>query len=159
MERYGTFRPTPFDHAGAFLPDRADWYLAPVSRTRDSGPIADTNFDAALEALGGESDTVEVHHFGHWGPGWFELILIDPADEERVAIGEELERSLADYPVLDDDAYSEREFEEACDAWANTSRRDRIRILARHHCSIFAARRDDIPQGLPYFDDFYSPND
>jgi hypothetical protein len=58
-----------------------------------------------------------VHRFGHWGPGWFEIILIDPRDSDRVAVGEDIERSLSDYPALDDEDLSRREHEDFQEAW------------------------------------------
>ena len=109
MQTYSQFQPTGFDHKGAFLPDQQDWLVVPVSQTRDSGPLAQSNFAIALEMLGGKSETVEVHRFGHWGPGWFEIILVNPDDKERVKIANEIEASLENYPVLSDEDYSRRE--------------------------------------------------
>lgn len=69
MRTYSSHRPTTFD-SHIELEDREDWFLAPVSLTRDSGPLEESNFAVVLADLGGESDDVEVHRFGHWGPGW-----------------------------------------------------------------------------------------
>ena len=82
------------------------WRPCPV--LRDSGVLTESNVACALTALGGESDTVQVHRFGHWGPGWFEIILIDPSDEVRVREAEAIEAALADYPVLDDEDWTVR---------------------------------------------------
>jgi hypothetical protein len=155
-QRYGKFSPTGFDSEGAFLPDRQEWLVAPVSRNRDSGSISHSNFDAAIKILDGESDTVEVHRFGHWGPGWFEIILVNPEDEVVMEKLGGIITSLENYPLLDEDDCSNREFEEACEAWGNTSIKERIVILDRHNLSIFAARREEIPQGLPHYEDFYT---
>lgn len=120
MQRYRDFAPTSFDPKGSFLhgqdeehPDRGDWFVVPVSRNRDSEILEESNFDAALKILGGESATVEVHRFGHWGPGWFEIILVHPDREKDV---QEIQDGLEDYPVLDEDGYSEREHEENLEA-------------------------------------------
>lgn len=129
MQRYSAHQPTAFDPSGAFLPERQDWLVAPVSQTRDSGPLAQSNFATFLEALEGESDTVEVHRFGHWGPGWYEIILIDPSDLERVAAAERMEEALADYPVLDDEDFSRREYEEYERAWDSYGYRDFLHCL------------------------------
>lgn len=116
MTKYAEFAPTGFDHKGAFLREQQDWLVALVTQTRDSGPLDQSNFASFLAALGGESDTVEVHRFGHWGPGWFEIILIDP-QSPQVKIAEELEASLENYPVLDEQDFSKREHEEYCESW------------------------------------------
>jgi hypothetical protein len=76
--------------------------------------LDESNFAAALRILGGESDTCEVHRFGHWGPGWYEIIIVSP---ERLGGLEELESTLEDHCVLDDMDLSEREHEDYMLAW------------------------------------------
>jgi hypothetical protein len=132
MITYSEFRPTPFDTFGSFLPDLQSWFVAPVSRNRDSGPLDESNFSVALKMLGGESDTVEVQRFGHWGPGWFEIILVAP-NSTAFKEAESMEASLADYPVLDDMDYSEREQEAANQTWKQCYRdKERIAYIRKH---------------------------
>ena len=156
MKTYRTFRPTSFDTAG-LAADRhgiGEFLVLPISHTRDSGTIDRSNFRVALRELGGESDTVQVHRFGHWGPGWYEVILIDPSDDKAVAVAEELESSLADYPLLDESDHSELEFEETAEYWQRASVRDRVDAISHANVnapdewriSVFAARRDEIPE-------------
>lgn len=101
--------------------DRNNWFLAPVGRNRDSGPFDESNFESALEILGGESDTVEVHRFGHWACGFYEIILVHPSREKEV---EDLESSLESYPVLDDKDLSRREYEAMQEDWDSWAVRD-----------------------------------
>lgn len=115
LQTYADFRPTQFD-SHIELDGREDWLVAPVSRTRDSGCLDESNFAVALQSLGGESETVEVHRFGHWGPGWFEIVLVHPSREKEVR---DMVAALADYPVLSDEDFSERETEEANRVWAD----------------------------------------
>lgn len=151
MERYADWSPTPFDHAGAFLPDRQDWLVVPVIKTRDSGPLACSNFECAWSRIEDASVlddalSCESHSFGHWGPGWFEVILVRPGSHCATE-GERIEAELADYPVLDEDDYSARELEAAESFWSSLSVRERFRIIRERGrgVSIFAARRDSIP--------------
>lgn len=156
MQTYKTFRPTPFDAAGigSFGHGIGEWLVAPVSQTRDSGTLDRSNFRSFLRALGGESDTVQVHRFGHWGPGWFELILIDPADVKAVEMAEEIESALADYPLVDEDDHSALESEETYAYWQRMSVADRVHEIGRANVnasdsariSVFAARRDEMPE-------------
>lgn len=118
MERYGDFSPTQFDRH-IELDEREDWLVLPVSQTRDSGCLAQSNFDTALEIMGGESDNVEVHRFGHWGPGWFEIIIFNPAVPDLLEKAEDIERCLENYPVLNDEDLSLREQEDARESWDN----------------------------------------
>lgn len=135
MKTYGQWAPTGFDTRGAFLPEQQDWLVAPVCQTRDSGPLDKSNFQAMLELLGGESETVQVHRFGHWGPGWFEIILIDPKDTAAVKTADDAEASLMDYPALDDEAYSKLEYEEYLESWDYWGRRDYTKELWKALCA------------------------
>ncbi len=146
MQTYKQFRPTGFDVAGlnAGMLGIGDFLVAPVSRNRDSDVRTESNWHAALDALGGESDTVQVHRFGHWACGWFELILIDPAAADKVAIAADLERRLADYPILDEFDCAKREWDKAAEWWSTCGLRERIRVLAKYRISCFAAREDDL---------------
>ncbi len=146
MKQYREFQPTQFDRKGAFLQDQGEWLVVPVSQTRDSGCLEQSNFSVALEMLGGESEVVEVHRFGHWGPGWFEIIIIDPAAQDKVKIAGEIESALEDYPVLSDGYYSDLEFNTACEVWKNMSIRDRIDVCNRFNISFLKSRHDEIPE-------------
>ena len=139
METYSKFRPTAMDPAGLALDDQQDWLVLPVFRNRDSEPLNESNFDTALKIMGGESDTVQVHRFGHWACGWFEIIIIHPS---LAAEGEKIEEALDDYPVLDDDDLSRRELEAAEKMWAWMNLKERIEVCKRAGVSILAARRD-----------------
>ena len=48
---------------------------------------------------------------------------------------------LADYPVLDEEDWSRREFEAQCETWENAGLQGRIDYCRRAGISIFAARR------------------
>lgn len=140
MQTYSEFRPTALDCRGLALDNQQDWVVLPVGRNRDSNALDESNFYTALEIMGGESETVEVHRFGHWACGWFEIIIAHPSLAAEV---EKMEDALADYPVLDDDDLSEREWEAACETWGFMSLRDRIDLCKRAWVSILAARRDE----------------
>jgi hypothetical protein len=155
MERYREFRPTGFDPAGLGGERHgiSDFEVL-YSQTRDSDYLTQSNFAVALAQLGGESDSVQVHRFGHWACGWFELILVDPKDEDKYREAEEIEGSLSEYPILDEDDYSQRIDVAAGECWERESVAERVRIIQRYgqhygeHVSVFAARRDELPCGL-----------
>lgn len=131
---YAEFRPTAFDHhinIDDAEESREHWYVAPASQTRDSGALNRVNFAAAVKLLGGESETVEVHRFGHWGPGWFEILLVNPADETAVKALQELTDRLENYPVLDEEELSSVEYDEAVSGWHNWGADDTARAVAR----------------------------
>ena len=138
LQRYSEYAPTGFDRAGSFLDDRQRWYVGP-GRNRDSDQLTESNFATALALLGGESDTVEVHRFGHWACGWLEVIIAHPRRGDAL---QDIAARLADYPVLDEDDYSRREFEDACEAWDRMGTGDRMDLCSKAGVSVFAARRE-----------------
>lgn len=66
------------DDFGGTLTTYGDWFVAPISQTRDSEDYEAQLFEEKLEELGGESDTVAVLRFGHWACGWLDIIVLDP---------------------------------------------------------------------------------
>ncbi len=151
MKTYSEYRPTAHDTQGLGLEDRQQWLVVPVSRTRDSEPCEESNFAAALKLLGGESATVEVHRFGHWGPGWYEIILVQP-QTSAWCVAQSIEKRLESYSILDEDDLSEREYNAAAELWEQASVSERLGYIKRcgadPRVSVFAARRDELPQGL-----------
>lgn len=103
-------------------PDHTGYYVGP-GQNRDSDALSRSNFRVALERLGGESICecegddcacpVQVIRDSHWAVGWIEYILVHESAADKVAILEEIENSLADYPVLDEDDFSQEEEDEA----------------------------------------------
>jgi len=143
MQTYREYRPTGFDLKGLALPDRQDWIVLPCGRNRDSGTLDESNFRTVLASLEGESETCEVHRFGHWACGWFEIIILAP---ERETDAEEIDGTLADYPVFNEHDYSELQYETAADCWARMCTSDRVYACQRFRVSPFAARRDELPE-------------
>lgn len=147
--RYKQHTPTPEDsHLPIRCDDddsREDWYVAPTSRTRDTGMLEDSNFESFLAALGGEGEYVEVHRFGHWGPGWYEILLVSPkAPEATLKCMVDMTNALANYPVVDDEDYSARREAECERVWNAASIKDRWHYLRRYASKLpyVAARHD-----------------
>jgi len=101
-------------------------YFVLLSRTRDSGLVEESNFQSALKMLNGESDTVKIIRASHWAVGWIEMILIHESDKESVDKGNEIEKSLESYPILDEDVFGEMVTEK------ETEMHDQIKYDAEH---------------------------
>lgn len=101
-----------------------DWYGV-VGRSRDSSCVEESNFQVALEQLGGEGENVRVERYGHWAVGWIEEIYVRPGSPQH-QIAEEIEESLESYPVLDDEDLAERETELADQIWGEMSAQERL---------------------------------
>jgi hypothetical protein len=82
----------------------------------------------------------------HWAVGWVEYLMIradaPQAIRDKVqAIADQLEN----YPIYDEDHYSELEWNEACEYWERCSVADRVDLLRDTGVSVFAARRAEFP--------------
>jgi hypothetical protein len=104
------------------------WYRF-FGRNRDSGPLELSNFDAALSAIGGESDGVVVTHCTHALCGWVEVIMIKADAHELLERADAIVERYHDYPVLDEPDYTEREHLQCQDFWNGSDPRSRIYIL------------------------------
>jgi len=147
MTRYKDYAPTPMDPAGLNLPDRQDWIVAPCSITRDSEALSRSNWEVMcrglLELDPGHNDH-EIHRFGHWGPGWFEIVLVRPNTPASRNATEAM-CSLSDYPILDEMHFSELEWNEASNYWESLNIADRVELCQRFDINALQARHDYIP--------------
>lgn len=142
------------DSYGGFSPD-GDYLI--VSRTRDGDILSESNWAVACESLKAEAYDGGREHFherpnayhwraGHWACGWIEYLCVrHDAPNSVLQEAGEIVCSLASYPVLSDDDFSEREWNAACDLWERSSVADRVHYLQRAGLCVFAARRDTLP--------------
>lgn len=121
-----------------FLGDDSEYrnWFGIIGQSRDSDCLERSNFRIALELLGGESDTVRVERYGHWACGWIEEIYVKP-DSEAYLIAQTIEKQLDNYPVLDEDDFSNLESEEADEIWANCYNSKERAQYIRHNRSQF----------------------
>lgn len=115
MQRYKDWSPTPGDIAGLRVrgeEDYSEWFVAPLILTRDSSVLEESNWKSANQMFEEckDSDDYASLSFGHWACGWFEIIVVKP-DSEAQKIAEDICKRLEDYPVLDEDQFSEMEWD------------------------------------------------
>ena len=123
----------PKDYFGAEWPE---YYSAGVGRSRDSDCLEESNFDAMLAELGGESDTVHVVRESHFLCGWVEWIAIHESDEKALRAADRLRQNLDDYPVLDEEDHSRREWDECERVWSDCySTSERVKYLRKNRCT------------------------
>jgi hypothetical protein len=132
-------------------PDNAEqWAIVNLSH-RDSGCLDQSNEATILKELapfmGWHKDgaTVETQRHGHWAVGHVNALVIrcvgdSGAPTEAFKVLHGLAMALADYPILDESDFSEREYEEENEAWDNfgaSDFRSELVKLAPHHYSLF----------------------
>ena len=111
------------NYAGVYWPD---WYVAGF-RHRDSDLLTESNFECVLVRLGGEQpNRVQIIRQGHWAVGWTEYLLVHEDAADALA---EADRIADDYPVVDEDDYSRREYEAAQEDWVSFGRDDMASYL------------------------------
>ena len=110
--------PTGFDDLSNYMGETPeDSLLVLLGRNRESDLLSESNWETALKRLGGESETVEIHRFGHWACGWLEYLCVkENTKAHELAL--EMEKAMEGYPVLDEEDWSEREHEAAAKVWA-----------------------------------------
>jgi len=119
----------PRNYAGEVWPN----YYSFLGRSRDSDCLEECNFVQGLKRLGGESETVLVIRENHWAVGWVEWIGIHQDDAAALRLADEIKGGLEDYPVVDEDALSEAEMEEANTVWRDCyNLKDRVAYVRAH---------------------------
>lgn len=99
-------------HEGAtFHIDRAElelqWYATGVSRTRDSDPLEESNWQVVSEDLQERfPESFDVHHFGHWACGWYDRLYVRADDAFAIRALQEWSDALSDYPIANEEHYS-----------------------------------------------------
>lgn len=132
------------NYVGKPLSRFSDVYVV-LTRSRDSSTLEESNWRSALKRLGGEgeSETVQIYRFGHWACGWWEALCVTGAS---IAAGEEIYQELQQYPVVDEADCSMLEFDNAAEAWEHSSISEKVRLCQEHNISVFAARRNVLPE-------------
>jgi len=109
-------RPSDFGYNGnpeMFI----SWSLGPVILTRDSDILTESNYHAIvkrLESFPEYEDLWAIEECSHWAVGWVKHLTFQVFDDTGnvspiVAVLIDIHNELCDYPLLDEDDFSERE--------------------------------------------------
>ena len=143
------------------------------SRHRDSELMVESNWDCLQESLNKIIKTLpepnirtQKDYYGedeelpsgwmysweasHWAVGWVQYLMIrHDAPEVLIEAADEMYNALRDYPILDEEDYSERQDNAIYKYWQDCSIKERIEYCKESGDSIFAARRDNhIPEDV-----------
>lgn len=129
------------------------------AKNRDSDVLTESNFDRIYEDMckaesrlppdDDRESLVTKWSANHWACGWIEyLMLSKDAPDSLKELAESVLKALENYPVYDENDFSEREWNHAQEVWKECfSLREKIKMCAEEGISIFAARRAYIPEG------------
>lgn len=145
-------------------------YYVFLGQNRDSDSITRSNFEVARERLEG-IETENNDEYGwiisrqsHWACGWLEIIYIHQrAKHELIQAAEEMLEDLKNYPVLNDDHWSELQYDERNEYWKYLSIKHRVEYIQEYNeretgkyaqpISIFAARHNYVPSNSGALDE------
>ena len=134
---------SPSNYVGTPLRDLAKYHVV-LTRTRDSSLLEQCNWNEALKQLDGEDGKrVVVVRFGHWACGWWEALCVRGSKKKQ---GQQIVDALKQYPILNEDVFSDKEWEQAQEMWSHLPIKERVELCQKANCSIFAARHEYIPQ-------------
>lgn len=133
----------PDCYVGATWPD----FYVFLTQTRDSDAATRSNFECGLKAIGGATPDglVRVVREGHWAVGWIEWIAIHRDATDALCTANEIADALEDYPIVNEEHWSELECAEAEAFWRELPLRDRVELCRDHGINIFAARHEWVP--------------
>ena len=110
LQTFGEFQPTQFDRKGKGADfENRDWLVSSIQLNRDSGLIEKSNWLTLIDDLGALEPEGghhwEIHRFGHWACGWFEIVVLNPNSRDSRVLDQalKLESALQDYPILSED--------------------------------------------------------
>lgn len=112
----------------------------PLIKTRDSNCLEESNFEyckAVLLPLSKNGD-VFVNRFGHWACGWYEMLLVNEKNQVAIECAEKILSKYSDYPVLDEDDFSDREWDSVTNRWAAFSDDEKKELCAEYNCTFKA---------------------
>lgn len=132
-----------FQRDSAYWGERGNWLVVDCL-TRDSDCLTRSNYRTFIKLLGGKgtegakgtqeiNENLAIEEATHWACGWLQYLIINPECAELIAIAEKAHGRIADYPVLDENDFSELETEEANDVWRDCYRpKDRLEYIRKH---------------------------
>lgn len=110
----------PSSYIGKSWPE----YYVFLGQNRDSDTLTRSNFIEGLNNLGGESETVLVVSENHWLCGYIEWIAIHESDVMALEQADKMLEKIENYPILNENAFSEMEYEEYYEAWESYGKGD-----------------------------------
>lgn len=140
-------RPDSFAYYGE-LDMFGTWGFAPFGTHRDANLLEESNWETISEDLCARfPDSFEVVHTSHWLVGWYDHLAVRLSDHAAVDACIAWAEKLENYPVADEDDWSQRESEQAQEAYDNWARYDVGRMV------VAAGIAALMPDG------FYAPSD
>ncbi len=92
--------------SAVYYGEHGDWYIV-AAVNRDSDTLDESNFEVLQKELGKRA---KVERSNHWACGWVDYLIIAPNDKAAIRIALAAKKRADDYPVLNDEHFSELEW-------------------------------------------------
>jgi len=154
----------PENYAGAEWPD----YYVFLCRHSDCDRLLESNYRSGLRALKEIPEPDDwPHDFSpyeeilenHWAVGWVEWIGIHKDAIAHLKCADEIAGKLENYPIIDEDDFSQLETDEANDMWLNCySWKERIKYIRDNRSQFSFQSFSDLLQNVrgKYFSGYAS---
>lgn len=109
-----------------------DYYVGPCGVHRDSDVLAKANWEALCKAIPEDGERVKVVTAMHWAVGWVSWLAIHKDNDDALREADEIAAALENYPVVDDELYSQMENDENEEDWRNMGVKDRLALYRRY---------------------------
>lgn len=129
----------PSNYAGESWPD---YFRSGVGQSRDSDALERANFDAMVAALKAVGEpgcwphdfaAFQIVRESHWAVGWVEWIAIHESATALLERASQIMESFEDYPVIDENLFSQYENDEANETWKNCyDPKERVEYIRKH---------------------------
>jgi hypothetical protein len=96
-----------FSRDSAYWGASQEWYVV-AAVNRDSDTLDESNFSVLRARLG---ESAKIERANHWACGWVDYLIISPNDRRALRIAIEANKACEDYPVLDEEHFSNLEYE------------------------------------------------
>ena len=96
-----------------YMGTRFDNYFVLITHNRDSGTLEESNWRSIIKYLKKVKAHFRIVSFNHWAVGWIEEILIKESWKKSVIIGNEIRKKLEDYPIFNEEDFSDLEWDKA----------------------------------------------
>lgn len=100
-----------FKENAFYFGGRGRWWVV-AAQHRDSTALDRSNFAAMRRLIEDAKGGYAIESAGHWAVGWLEYLLVDGRDRNALRAAIHAHIRLNDYPILDEDAFSQLEWNE-----------------------------------------------
>lgn len=133
------------------------YFVAPVTRNRDSSLLELSNWGSQWDALKGLRKDVPgedvsspcIVSENHWAVGWVEWVAIHESNAEALREADEMAAALESYPILDEESHSRAEWEAYANEWEDRWTRRGFAAACRDVFGLCDAAKDRLEDAEP----------